>query len=75
MQDKFIELFKETLEIEDRELQLTDVFRNYEEWNSLAYLSVIAMIDEEYEVVIEGVTFKQLQTLEELYTEIQKRIQ
>lgn len=75
MQDKFIELFKETLEIEDRELQMTDVFRNYEEWNSLAYLSVIAMIDEEYEVVIEGVAFKQLQTLEELYTEIQNRIQ
>jgi len=75
MQSKFIELFKETLEIEDRELQMTDVFRNYEEWNSLAYLSLIAMIDEEYDVVIEGVAFKQLLTLEEVYNEIQKRIQ
>ena len=75
MQNKFIDLFKETLEIEDRELKMTDVFRNYEEWNSLAYLSIIAMIDEEYDVVIEGVTFKNLQTLDELYIEIQKRIQ
>lgn len=75
MQSKFIELFKETLEIEDRELQMTDIFRNYEEWNSLAYLSLIAMIDEEYDVVIEGVAFKQLLTLEEVYNEIQKRVQ
>jgi acyl carrier protein len=75
MQSKFIELFKEMLEIEDRELLMTDIFRNYEEWNSLTYLSVIAMIDEEYDVVIEGATFKNLQTLEELYAEIQKRIQ
>jgi len=75
MQSKFIELFKEMLEIEDRELFLTDEFRNYEEWNSLTYLSVIAMIDEEYDVVIEGAAFKNLHTLEELYAEIQKRIQ
>ena len=75
MQRKFIELFKETLEIEDQELVITDIFRNYEEWNSLAYLSLIAMIDDEYEVLIEGAAFNKLHTLEELYNEIQKRIQ
>jgi len=75
MKHRFIELFKETLEIEDRELQMKDIFRDYEEWNSLAYLSLIAMIDEEYEVLIEGVAFKNLLTLEELYAEIQNRIQ
>jgi len=75
MQSKFIELFKETLEIEDRELQMTDIFRNYEEWNSLAYLSVIAMIDEEYDVIIEGAAFKQLLTMEDLYSDIQSRVQ
>lgn len=75
MQSKFNELFKEALEIEDRELQMTDIFRNYEEWNSLAYLSLIAMIDEEYDVVIEGIAFKQLLTLDQLYNEIQNRIQ
>jgi len=75
MKIRFIELFKETLEIEDRELQMNDTFRDYEEWNSLAYLSLIAMIDEEYEVLIEGAAFKNLLTLDELYAEIQKRIQ
>lgn len=75
MENKFIELIKETLDIEDRELQISDKFREYEEWNSLALLSVIATIDEEYDVVIEGNIFQKLQTLEELYAEIQKRIQ
>jgi len=75
MENKFIDLIKETLDIEDRDLQLSDKFREYEEWNSLALLSVIATIDEEYDVVIEGNVFQKLQTLAELYTEIQKRIE
>ena len=75
MESKFIDLIKETLDIEDRELLLSDKFRDYEEWNSLALLSVIATIDEEYDLVIEGNVFQKLLTLEELYAEIQKRIQ
>ena len=42
MEEKFIELIKDVLEIEDREINMNDNFREYEEWSSLAYLSVIA---------------------------------
>jgi acyl carrier protein len=73
METKFIELFKETLEIEDREINKSDKFREYPEWDSLAFLSVIAMIDEEYDIVIEGNDFKQLITVGELIDEIVKR--
>jgi len=73
METKFIELFKETLEIEDREINKSDKFREYPEWDSLAFLSVIAMIDEEYDIVIEGNDFKQLITVGELIDEIGKR--
>ena len=73
MEAKFIELFKETLEIEDREINKSDKFREYPEWDSLAFLSVIAMIDEEYDIVIEGNDFKQLITVGELIDEIGKR--
>ena len=45
MEEKFIELIKEVLEIEDREINMGDKFREYEEWSSLAYLSVIAILD------------------------------
>lgn len=73
MEEKFLELFKETLDIEDRELKMSDAFRDYEEWDSIANLSVIAMIDVEYEVVIENSVFKELQTLQELWDSIQSQ--
>lgn len=63
----FIEQLKEVLEIEDRELNPTDEFRDYDEWDSLAYLSVIAFYDEEYDIQIEEADFKKLRTVEDLY--------
>ena len=60
----FIEKFAEALEIETTDVLSTEtIFRDLEEWDSLAYLSVIAMMDEEFEIQIENVEFKQLKTL------------
>jgi len=73
MQEDFIQLFKETLDIEDKEVQITDQFKTYEEWDSIANLSVIAMIDAEYEVIIENSVFKEIETLQELWEAIEER--
>jgi len=73
MQEKFLQLFKETLDIEDKDIQMTDEFRSFDEWDSIANLSVIAMIDDEYDVVIENSDFKNIKTLQELWEEIEKR--
>ena len=60
----FIEKFAEALEIETTDVLSTEtIFRELEEWDSLAYLSVIAMMDEAFEIQIENVEFKQLKTL------------
>lgn len=67
MEQTFIDKLKETLEIEDHEVNMQDEFRNYEEWSSLAYLSVIAMFDEDYEIQIEEAEFKKLRTVADLY--------
>ena len=45
---------------------LTD-FKDNDEWNSLLALSVIAMVDEEYGVIITSDEIKQAKTIEELY--------
>lgn len=66
MEENFIKLFAETLEIEDREITINDSFREYPEWDSLALLSVIAMIDDEYDVIIEGNDFAKLKTVGDL---------
>ena len=74
MEQRFIELLKETLEINDREINVSDKFREYNEWDSIAALNVIAMIDEEYDFVLEVNRFKELQTVGDLISEIKKHI-
>jgi len=64
--EKFIEKFAEAIEREN-EIKMEDNFRDYDEWSSIAYLSVIAMMDEDYDTQIEEAEFKQLKTVQELY--------
>jgi len=73
MEEKFIELFKTTLEIEGAEIDLKTKFRDLENWDSISFLSVLAMIDEEHDVIIEGNDFRKLITIEDLIYEIQKK--
>lgn len=70
MEQKFLESFAEAMEIEGRSLSLGDNFREYEEWDSLANLSVIAMIDEEFEVVIDAEQFANMTLLQEVFDKI-----
>ena len=42
-------------------------FRELEEWSSLLALSIIAMIDEEYDVTLKGVEMKAANTIAELF--------
>ena len=64
--ESFIEKFAEAIEREEK-IEMADEFRNYEEWNSIAYLSVIAMMDEGYDTQIEEADFKKLKTVQDLF--------
>ena len=59
----FIEKFAEAIDVDANELTAETEFRNLDEWNSVAYISVIAMMDEEYDIQIEMPTFKTLKTV------------
>lgn len=62
--NKFIEQFAEALEIEDAAtLGAQTEFRTLDQWDSLAYLNIIAMLDEEYDIQIENAEFKKLNTI------------
>lgn len=63
---EFIEKFAEALERED-EIKMEDEFREYDEWSSLAYLSIIAFMDDEYDTQIEEADFKKLRTVQDIY--------
>ena len=70
--EKFIEKFAEAIERED-EIKMEDNFRDYDEWSSIAYLSVIAMMDEDYDTQIEEAEFKKLKTVQDLYDACNKK--
>jgi len=70
--EKFKQLLAEALERED-EIKMEDDFRNYEEWSSIAYLSIIAFMDEEYDTQLEESEFKQLKTVQDMYDACTKK--
>lgn len=46
------------------------VFSDLEEWSSLVGLSLLAMVDEEFGVTLNGDDFKSSATIEDLYNRI-----
>ena len=68
---KFIELFAEALDVEASELNVNTEFRTLEVWDSMVYLSVIAMLDEEYDIQIENAEFKTLKTIQDIINYIE----
>jgi len=60
METKFINFLADILGMNVNDIKLHDKFREYASWDSLTYLSVIAMMDEEFDVQIETREFKTL---------------
>lgn len=56
------------------ELKPETEFKNLEEWSSLIALSVIAMIDEEYEVTIKGDDIRNSNTIEDLFNIVKSMV-
>lgn len=71
--ENFIEQFKEVVEVESTEITTETKFRDLPEWDSLAGLSLIAMIDEEYDVILEGNEFKEQETIGDLINAIKAK--
>ena len=70
----FIENFANQFDDTDRAtFKGETVFRALEEWSSLIALSVIAMVDEEYDVRIKGDDIRNASTIEDLYNLVVSR--
>ena len=66
MLSNIIKMFEEILERDTGTINAHDEFREYEEWDSLAYLSVIAKIDDNYGLVIPIEDFRSCRTVQAL---------
>lgn len=49
-------------------------FREIEEWSSLVALSVIAMVDEEYDVTLKGDDIKKSETIADIYNTVASKL-
>lgn len=69
--DEFVELFAEQFDDTDASVfTASTVFHDLEEWSSLIGLSVIAMVDEEFEVTLKGDDVRTSVTIEDLYNKV-----
>lgn len=69
--DEFVALFAEQFDDTDAsEITATTVFHDLDEWSSLIGLSVIAMVDEEFDIALKGDDVKSSVTVEDLYNKV-----
>ncbi len=73
--NEFVELFAEQFDETDAsEIKADTVYHDLDEWSSLIGLSVIAMVDEEFDVALKGDDIKSSVTVEELYNKVISRL-
>ena len=71
---EFINNFAEQFDdIDASTLNGSTNFKDLEDWNSLVALSVIAMIDEEYDVTVKGDDIRKSTTIEDLFKAVKER--
>ena len=72
LEKNFIEKLEETLERDGGSVKMEDNFRDYPEWDSLSVLTVLAMINEEFDITIPRQEFDKLITIQQLFDFINK---
>lgn len=73
--EEFVELFAEQFDDTDAsEIQANTVFHDLDEWSSLIGLSVIAMVDEEFDIALKGDDVKNAVTVEDLYNNVKSKL-
>ena len=70
----FIANFAEQFDDTDvSEFKAETVFKELDEWSSLIALSVIAMVDEEYDITIKGDDIRNSNTIEDLFNAVKAK--
>lgn len=68
--EKFAGQFDDT---DSSDITSTTEFKKLEEWSSLLALSIIAMVDEEYDVSLKGDEIRNAITVEDLFNTIKAK--
>ena len=72
---EFIENFASQFDETDSSVFSADTkFKTLEEWSSLTALSIIAMVDEEYNTTIKGDDIRNSSTIEDLFNIVKAKV-
>ncbi len=73
--EEFVKLFAEQFDETDAsEIKADTNFRDLDEWSSLIGLSIIAMVDEEFDVTLRGDDMRKANTPAELYEIVKSKM-
>ncbi len=64
--NEFIEELKETLELENVEINESTILKDLEEYDSLSVLAIIALVDENFGKKLSGKDFQSITTVKSL---------
>lgn len=67
MKEQLITIVKEALDLEDETVMITDAFESFDTWDSLGKLSLIALLDEHFDLQFSDDEFNTFITIEDLY--------
>lgn len=71
----FIQNFADQFEdIDINKISPETSFRDLDEWSSLIALSVLAMIDEEYDIQLKGEEMRNAKTVQQLFDLVQSKL-
>lgn len=73
--DKFLKELEEILDAEKGSFNPEDNFKEFEDWDSLTLLSLMALLKEEYGVILPRQDFDKANTINELYNIVQEKLQ
>lgn len=72
--NEFIQNFADQFDDTDAsEFTATTNFKELDEWSSLIALSIIAMVDDEYDVTLKGDDIKNAVTIEDLFKTVESK--
>lgn len=73
MKEKFLKAFADALE-RSQPVNPEDEFRSLAEWDSLSHMSLIAMLDMEFGLQIEGKDFERMRTVGDVLAYVESTI-
>jgi len=71
---QFLNELEEILELDSDTLKGDEVLLAMEQWDSLAFLSVIAMADDHFDIVIQGDKLEKIKTVSDLTALVEEHL-